>query len=131
MSYSNITSRFELSNNEDLEPIVDVKISFGPYPCLLEESGEDSNRKRGISQIFEQPPNCREKSFVTDLKHALFEEVDGFLISEYDLLERNGIFTRLELDNPYYHSVEKTIFNKNDHKKEYYRLYFQRYLKYS
>jgi hypothetical protein len=46
--------------------------------------------------------------------------VDGFNVSEYDVLSERGIFQALKNDNPYSHNVKEVIFDTEDHRGQYY-----------
>lgn len=48
--------------------------------------------------IFRQPDSCLE-----DEKFPLFTEIPGFKMNEYDVLDHNGVFKKLDKDNPYWY----------------------------
>ncbi|CDW72851.1 UNKNOWN [Stylonychia lemnae] len=123
--------RFYFSVSGSDEPIVDLKLSFLPYPCLI-ENGERYKNKREISRIFAQPNSCKEKPFLSEdeSENKLFKKVDNFQIQEYRVLDENGIFPKIDNYNPHRHDI-KTIYDRDLFKNQYYHMFYQNYMKYS
>lgn len=82
--------------------------------------------------MFYQPPSCKEKGFfdIAKKESYLFHKVYDFQIPEYNVLETNDVFYKIDRQKPYFMG-NTTIYDRFDFKNYHYNLFFQNYLKYS
>eukprot|EP00347_Sterkiella_histriomuscorum_P013413 403364800 len=131
---SQIKGKLTLENSDynAREPLIDVKLDFQPYPCLIEGDEMAESNERKISEIFRLPNNCKEKGFIDESRNIshLYNKVQDFELDELPILESNDVFGRIERKIPYRFNSSK-LFNKNEFLGNHYSMYYQNYLKFS